>query len=91
MTEPTGAKPLLSRLRLSPRLTKICVVRVFGPADAKLTVPRVLWFVTTSSGIVAFAHAFDTCGYGLIPNCTTKSGTTRKSFIPSKKWFFARL
>ena len=35
VTEPNGAKPLLSRLRLSPRLMKICVVRVFGPADAK--------------------------------------------------------
>ena len=71
---------------------KICVVRVFGPAEANVTPPRSLWMpVTVSSGIVALRQAFDTSGYGLIPNWTTKPGTTRKNFAPSKKCAFTRL
>jgi hypothetical protein len=75
---------------LSPRFTNTCVVRVFGPAAAKLTAPRVLWAATGSSGIVARSHAVETVGYGLIPNWTTKFGTTRKNSTPSKKCAFAR-
>ena len=70
---------------------KTCVVRVFGPADANVTAPLVLWTVTGSSWIVAFCQAFDTWGYGLIPNWTTNFGTTRKNSTPSKKCAFTRL
>ena len=91
VTEPIGAKPLESRLTLSRRLTKSCVVRVSGPAVAKVKVPRTLCSVTGSSEIVALFHAAETSGSGLIPNWTTKPGTTRKNFTPSKKCDFARL
>ena len=78
-----GANPVWSRALLSARLMKTCVVRVFGPADANATVPRVLWTITGSSGIVALCQAVDTWGYGLIPNWTTNFGTTRKNLAPS--------
>ena len=91
VTAANGAKPVESRLTLSTRLTKSCVVRVPGPAVAKVTVPRTLCSVTGSSAIVASRHAADTCRSGLIPNWTTKPGTTRKNFTPSKKCDLTRL
>ncbi len=84
VTCPNGAKRFASRKALSPRLTKTCVVRVFGAdAAAKVTVPRVFERRTRSSLMVAFSQAAETFGDGLIPNWTTKPGTTRKSQSPS--------
>src|SRR5437899_1085703 len=48
---------------------KSCVVRVPGPAVAKLTMPRVLCWRTGSSGIRASRHTAATCGSPWIPNC----------------------
>ena len=59
-TLPNGAKPLTSRRLLSTRLMKIWVVRVLGPAVAKVTKPRRFVSSTGSSGMVrlrpALAH-----------------------------------
>jgi RNase P/RNase MRP subunit POP5 len=41
---------------------KTCVVRVFGPAAANETAPRLFSYTTGSSGIVACSHACDTSG-----------------------------
>src|SRR5689334_3206397 len=91
VTVPTGANPFASRLELFARLMKSWVVRVFGPAEANETAPRVLCAFTGSSVIVAERHAAETFGSGLIPNWTTKPGTTRKNFTFVKKPLFARL
>lgn len=51
-TVPKGANPSESKRELSLKLMKSNVVRVFGPAAAKLTVPIVLLIFTGSSGIL---------------------------------------
>src|SRR5213080_4378723 len=51
---------------------KSCVVRVPGPAVAKLTAPRELCWRTGSSGMRASRHTAATCGSPWIPNCAMK-------------------
>lgn len=87
MTCPKGEKPCLSRKPLpwSLVLIKICEVRVFGPAVANTTVPRVLLTLTGSSGILLDLHLLWTLGSPLIPNWATNPGKTRKIRHWSKK------
>ena len=54
------------------------LVRVFGPAVAKTTVPRVLLIFMGSSGRAAFSHAALTAGSPCMPNWTMNPGTWRK-------------
>ena len=83
MTWPNGAKPCASSDELSARLMNTCVVRVFGPAVANVTVHCVFGCLTGSSWMSAFCQACATAGFGWIPNWTTKPGTTRKKRTPS--------
>src|SRR5438445_8651686 len=53
---------------------KSWVVRVPGPAVAKLIIPRVLCSRTGSSGIRASRHTAATCGSPWIPNCAMNPG-----------------
>jgi hypothetical protein len=84
MTRPMGENPISSSGRLLIVLMKSCVVRVFGPAVAKLTMPRRLLCLTESSGISILSHAACTLGEPCIPNCTMKELTTRKKRTSSK-------
>src|SRR5438270_635087 len=59
------------------------MIEVHGAAVAKVSVPRVLCWVTGSSGIVAGRQRADTAGSPLSPNWTTNPGTTRKKRPPS--------
>ena len=52
-TRPIGAKPIESRRTLSARLMNNCVVRVSGPAVAKVSVPARFDSTTASSNIDA--------------------------------------
>src|SRR5207247_1527200 len=61
-TCPMGAKPSASSRRLSARFTNSCVVRVFGPALAKVTVPRRLGWRTGSSGMSCDDQDRPSCG-----------------------------
>jgi len=67
MTSPKGANFSLSNLELSTLLKNICVVRVPGPAIAKVTVPRVLLAFTGSSAI-SFFHLRCLSELPLIPS-----------------------
>jgi hypothetical protein len=65
---------------------KIWVVRVLGPAVAKVTAPRVLLPFTASSGMVAPRQTAETAGSPWIPNCAMKgfgARSTRKNLTPS--------
>ena len=77
-TLPKGAKPMPSRLELSAKLMNTCVVRVPGPALAKVMVPRLLLAFTGSSGMRATRHLAISAGSPLMPNCTMKPEITRK-------------
>lgn len=55
-----------------------CVVRVFGPAVANTSVPRLLLPITGSSLMLAFIQTLFTAGLAFKPNWTMKPGTTRK-------------
>ena len=57
VTSPKGEKPMPSRLVLSLKLMKTCVVRLFLPEVAKVIVPRLFELLTGSSSIFA-AFAF---------------------------------
>ena len=80
-----------SRLELSAKLMNTWVVRVFGPAVAKVIMPRLLLCVTRSSLMLASRHSADSAGSPLMPNCTMKPEITRKKRTLSKKPFFTRL
>ena len=75
---PNGAKPDLSNRALSSKLTKICVVRVSGPAMAKLIVPCTFDCKTGSSRMAAF-HFAVSVGSDAIPNWTTKPAAIKKT------------
>ncbi len=79
ITLPKGENPWPSRKVLSPKLMNNCVVRVFGPAVAKVMVPRALLPFTRSSGMFAARHFAETAGSPWMPNWTMKPGTTRKN------------
>ena len=65
---------------------KSCVVRVFGPAVAKVRVPGLLLCVTGSSLMFALLPGADSPpDRALRPNWTMKPGTTRKNGAPVKK------
>jgi hypothetical protein len=68
---------------LSLVLTKICVVRPLGTANANATVPRVFDCTNGSSGMVWLRHAFAIAGSPLMPNCTQRLGLTLKKRLPS--------
>jgi hypothetical protein len=63
---------------------KSCVVRVSGPAVAKVSIPRLFDCVTGSSGILASRHTRFTAGSPLMPNWTMKFSITRKKATSSK-------
>ena len=54
------------------------LVRVLGPAIAKVMVPLLLLCVTGSSPICAVRQRAMTPGSPLMPNCTMKPEITRK-------------
>eukprot|EP00977_Amphora_coffeiformis_P002540 scaffold482_cov266-Amphora_coffeaeformis.AAC.3 len=62
----------------------ICVVRLFGPAVAKTTVPRALVTLTGSSFKFCPRHLAWTVGSPLMPNWAIKPGMTRKIRHPSQ-------
>ena len=68
---------------LSTRLMNSWVVRVLGPAVAKVTKPRVFDSLTASSGMFASFQALLTAGSPLIPNWTMNPFTVRKKRTPS--------
>ena len=58
---------------------KNCVVRVFGPAVAKETMPRVLlWTPALSSSMRALRHTLLTFGSPWMPTCAMNPPMTRK-------------
>ena len=61
-----------------------CVVRVFGPAVAKVIVPRVLLPLTGSSVMFASRHFAETSGSPWMPNWHMKPGITRKKAMSLK-------
>ncbi len=77
MISPIGEKPCASRKALSLKLMNIWLVRVFGPAVAKTSVPFLFDTRTGSSFRLEFRHLAFAAG-SLSPNCTMKLGTTRK-------------
>ena len=62
VTLPKGEKPMPSSRVLLPKLMNNCVVRVLGPAVAKVIVPRVLLPLTGSSVMFASRHFAETSG-----------------------------
>ena len=83
-TLPKGEKPIASSRGLLTRLMKTWVLRVSGWfVLANVMEPRWLLSLTGSSWMVAVRQALETSGRALIPNCTTKPGTTRKKLAPS--------
>ena len=78
-TLPNGEKPWPSSPALSPKLMNTWVVRVLGPAVAKVTVPRVLLCLTGSSLMLALRHTAERLGLPLMPNWAMKPSSTRKN------------
>jgi hypothetical protein len=78
ITWPKGANPWSSSPALLPKLMNTCVVRVSGPAVAKVIVPRLLLALTGSSLMLASRQTCEICGLPLMPNWTMKPEMTRK-------------